>query len=494
MEVIRTIVVFSLNPSHPFMAVIRLLFIGLIIGPSFLPAQNSIERNFSAKVSQTVLKSHVRTLVTFGNRWGGTSSGEKASRYVAETMKQYGLEVETITDPERLVFEHSAWTLRIERPQKLRSLIKNEWLAGFSPSVKTTRVRLMNLDDESRDSLGGAAVLTERLIDNDLYRELEKAGALAILSYAPGDSAGYADWAMISNLPESTENRVPLYNLSWENGSRLRKGLQAGEKVVVTFEARTSVKPGSPKTIIGLLRGSGDRYFIVCAHGDSDAGGPGADDNASGVAGVLELARIITAMIRNGQIQRPAVGIKFVVWGSEYYSTEHFVKTEAARLEDIAGVLNYDEIGTGATRNCIYFESNDVEHNKGLLNVLNSVGEEYHGKAGFWEEATTNPSQGGTDSYVFLPDHLDRLGVPGVLIPSVTVYTAAWNSLRTFPQTKGWASSAWKGHPDSVTIDFSPYYHSSRDVPEVTTEREPFNMSWAVKAVGIALLRLAWTR
>ena len=485
---------FPLTLFHPFMAVNRLLFIVLIVGSSFLPAQNSIERKFSAQVSQTVLKNHVRTLVRFGNRWGGTSSGERASRYVAETMNHYGLDVETIVDPERLVFDHSAWTLRIDRPRKLRRLIKNEWLAGFSPSVKTTRTRLVNLENEKSDSLGGRAVLTERLIDDDLYGQLESAGVLAILSFAPGDSARYTDWAMISNLPGATGNRVPLYNLSWENGSRLRKELQTGENIVITFQARTSVKPGSPKTVMGSLRGSGDRYFIVCAHGDSDAGGPGADDNASGVAGILELARIITTMIRNGQVQHPVVGIKFVVWGSEYYSTEHFVKTQAKRLEDIAGVLNYDEIGTGATRNCIYFESNDVEHNKELLHVLNSVGEEYHGKAGFWEEATTNPSQGGTDSYVFLPDRLDRLGVPSVLIPSVTVYTAAWNSLRTFPQTEGWASSAWKGHPDSVTIDFSPYYHSSLDVPEVTTEREPFNMSWAVKAVGITLLRLAWTR
>jgi hypothetical protein len=43
-----------------------------------------------------------------------------------------------------------------------------------------------------------------------------------------------------------------------------------------------------------------------------------------------------------------------------------------------------------------------------------------------------------------------------------------------------------------VYVDYSPYYHSSLDVPERTTEKEPFNMVVAAKAVGIALLRLAW--
>jgi hypothetical protein len=85
---------------------------------------------------------------------------------------------------------------------------------------------------------------------------------------------------------------------------------------------------------------------------------------------------------------------------------------------------------------------------------------------------------------------MKRLGVPAVEIPSVTVFCAAWDAPRTLKQTEGWASGAWKGSPDSVTIDYSPYYHSTLDVPKWTTEKEPFNMMWASKAVGIALIRL----
>ncbi|MEX1138740.1 MAG: M28 family peptidase [Bacteroidota bacterium] len=477
------------------MNVPRFVFVSLFLCAGTLHSQGSLERKFAAQVSQSALRSHVRTLVGFGNRWGGTVSGDKAARYVAQIMKSYGLEVRTITDPDRLVFVNERWSLKVVRPAGLRRLIRNEWLAGFSPSVKAARARLVDLANEAyRDSLEGAIVLTERLVDAELYEQLVGARASAVLSFFPGDPRSYADWAMISNLPESLENKIPLYNISWGNGNRLREEMLAGNTIEFSFDSKTVIKPGSPKTVMGYLRGSGDRHFIVCAHGDSDAGGPGADDNASGVAGVLELARILSRLRETGDVKQPSTGIKFVVWGSEYYSTEHFVKTHPDELEDIAGVINFDQIGTGETRNCIYFESNDIEHNKELLTVLNSVGEEYHGKVGFWDEATTNPSQGGTDSYVFLPAHLDRLGVPAVLIPSVTIYTAAWNSIRTIPQTEGWTSRAWKGHPDSVTIDFSKYYHSSRDVPEVTTEREPYNMPWAVKAVGISLLRLAWTR
>ena len=39
---------------------------------------------------------------------------------------------------------------------------------------------------------------------------------------------------------------------------------------------------------------------MYCAHGDSDAGGPGANDNASGVAVVLEMARAWSGAIADG--------------------------------------------------------------------------------------------------------------------------------------------------------------------------------------------------
>jgi hypothetical protein len=201
---------------------------------------------------------------------------------------------------------------------------------------------------------------------------------------------------------------------------------------------------------------------------------------------------VLNPMVQSKSIRLPDSTIKFIIWGSEYTSSENFVKHQGDSLRNIVGVLNFDEIGTGTTRNCVYFEGNDNKVNETLLAVLNKVGEDYVGKKSYWKEATTNPSQGGTDSYVFLPNYLNRLGVAVVNIPSVTVYTAAWEEPRSIFQPKEWRTSAWKGAPDSIVIDYSLYYHSSRDIPALTTDKEPYNMVWGVKAVGIALLRLAW--
>jgi hypothetical protein len=283
-----------------------------------------------------------------------------------------------------------------------------------------------------------------------------------------------------------------MFDISRNNAQVIRRRLSEKVEIRLNYSSVSSTHSGKSKSVIATLPGKTSSYYLVSAHGDSDSGGPGADDNASGVAGVLELSHALSSMVMNRSLKKPECTIKFAVWGTEYASAETFVRRNADSLQSILGVLNFDEIGTGATRNCIYFEGNDVKANAPLLRVLKSVGEDFVGKKSYWKEATTNVSQGGTDSYVFLSDYLGRLGLPKVEIPSVTIYTAAWEEPKIVYQPKEWQSRSWKGIPDSISIDYSLYYHSSLDTPAMTTDKVPEKMEWGVKAVGIALLRLAW--
>ncbi len=54
----------------------------------------------------------------------------------------------------------------------------------------------------------------------------------------------------------------------------------------------------SSQNILGCKDGSdgADEYFIIAAHYDSVEGTPGADDNASAVAALLEVARILESI------------------------------------------------------------------------------------------------------------------------------------------------------------------------------------------------------
>ncbi len=468
------------------------LILSSVCSQALVHAQGIRESEISDRVSALRMKQTVKTLVKFGNRLGGTTSGDRSVQYLQKEFAKTGFDVSVTEDPERLVCETKGWELQVVKPRRLRTLIRHEWLSGFSPSVPRQSAALCYYDGEEHPGVRGKVVLTAQTVTKALYETLVEEGAVCIVSFAPADSSMYRNAAMISDLPASANNAIPAFNVSFSAGSRLREELKRGTEISIRFSSKTSVALARPKTLVATIKGRSDDYFVVCAHGDSDSGGPGADDNASGVAGTLELARVFSDAVKGKKLPIPEKSISFVIWGSEYTSATAYVRSRKNDLGKILGVINYDQIGSGHTRDCVYFESNDVPHNEGLLTILQQVGEEYAGRRGFWSEATTNPSQGGTDSYVFLPDYLAQLGLPRVEIPSITVYTAAWNSLRTIPQTDGWSSKAWKGHRDSVTIDYSPYYHSSRDIPELTTERESHSMTSAVRAVGIGLLRLAW--
>ena len=110
------------------------------------------------------------------------------------------------------------------------------------------------------------------------------------------------------------------------------------------------------RNVVATLPGKGinsDRVFIICAHYDSIARNstnwelnwktmtaPGADDNGSGTAGVLEAARILSKYDFD-------CTIKFIAFsGEELYlhGSIHYANEAAGRNENILGVLNLDMI------------------------------------------------------------------------------------------------------------------------------------------------------
>lgn len=103
---------------------------------------------------------------------------------------------------------------------------------------------------------------------------------------------------------------------------------------------------GRARNIEVALRGSGDETIVVGAHYDSVMGSPGANDNGSGVAAALELAR--------GMQSTPQrVRLRFVWFANEeppFYLGEdmgsrRYVQRVKARGEKIAGMFSLETIG-----------------------------------------------------------------------------------------------------------------------------------------------------
>jgi hypothetical protein len=452
------------------------------------------EAHLAGEVDESRLQRTVRELVARGPRMGGTPSGDRAAAYVAAAFAAIGLAPQTVEDPPGPVHWEDAWSVELAPGGALASA----YPYGFSPSVGPAAAPLLGVANLAavapRPDWRGKVLYTGGDVVG-AYRRIAAAAdqPLAILTSWPGDGRRYLDASRLEALPAMPgggQRPLPVFAVSYSDGRKLAAAAAAGAGARVML--RSTLREGRPRTVLATLPGRDPgRYYLICAHGDSDSGGPGADDNASGEAVVLELARLLSRLVREGRLAVPRVSLRFVVWGAEYASSGAYVAREGERLRRCLGVINLDEVGTGAERNAIYFESNEVPWNRQLLRAFDRVGADYAGHPGFWPEYTTNPSQGGTDSYAFLPRRYHGELGSGLEIPATTVYTAAWEHLGRLRQTPGWESPATPD-PVELAIDYSRYYHSSGDTPANTTDRKPQAMVRAARAIGLALLRLAF--
>lgn len=443
----------------------------------------------SGSISQQRLLQRVRELVDLGPRMGGTSSGDAAVAYVARAFSQMGLPPTRLQDPEILAYEVSGWTVRWADG----TTVASAWPFRFSASIAETTVPVVVLSDPAAapaERWRGRAIYATGIAADTLTKWAADATPPVAVFTSAGTDPRAPEWLPIGEVPRPPSRSVPVFALNKTDAIAFEAAARNGQRVTVALSSRS--RRSAPTTVVATLPGTRhDRYYLVSAHGDSDSGGPGADDNASGVAALLELAGTLAERVRSGAMVLP-FSIRFAVWGTEYVSSQAYVDREAGRLADCLGVINIDEVGTGAARDAVYVEGNDVEWNRDLLQAFESVGLEHQAPTGLWPEFTTVPTQGGTDAYSFLPRRYKGTGDTAFRIPSVTVFTAAWNRPRELRQPAGWTTNS--GNPGLVITDYSVVYHSAGDRPELTTELEPLNMVRAVGLIGLTIERLASAR
>src|SRR3954465_15041245 len=127
----------------------------------------------------------------------------------------------------------------------------------------------------------------------------------------------------------------------WTTSQLRQAGLQVHEE---SYAAGQTVA----RNIVGEIPGAGgnDQVVIIGAHYDSVEGTPGANDNASGVAALLALARHFA----KSQHQRT---LRFVAFANEeppFFQTEQmgslvYARGCAARHENVVAMLSLETMG-----------------------------------------------------------------------------------------------------------------------------------------------------
>lgn len=249
---------------------------------------------------------------------------------------------------------------------------------------------------------------------------------------------------------EIGERNLVRYQALNAAASYLEQGLtEAGYTVERNeFEVATPQGPRSTYNLVAALKGNKrpGEIVIVGAHYDSREGTPGADDNASGTAAALSLARTFAKAT-------PGRTLRFVFFTNEEYFREDlmgslvYAKLCRARVDNIVAMLSLETIGhfsevSGSQKypfpiNLFYPATGN------FLGFVGNVGSRslVRTAIGSFRTVATLPSQG-----VAAPESIDGIG---------------WSDQWSF----------WRqGYPGIMITDTAPFrnpnYHKPTDTPD----------------------------
>ena len=245
---------------------------------------------------------------TVGGRVTGTPENLKGSALILESLKRAGYD--------NAHFEEAAlesrWTRGpaagrvvspISRPITIGSYA---WVPGTSGEVSAALLDMgspKSFDAALPDGVRGAAVLVDpQKVGDDpsfvmrsrLARRLADAGAAAML--LPSDKPGRMVYTSAFGL--YPKGPLPVVSVAAEDAALLRRLLAKGAvKIALDVRNTFDTSPYRERNVVADLPGSDlrDEVVLLGAHLDSWDPGQGADDDGSGVAAVVDAARVLKA-------------------------------------------------------------------------------------------------------------------------------------------------------------------------------------------------------
>ena len=172
-----------------------------------------------------------------------------------------------------------------------------------------------------------------------------KAGAVGIISY-------YSPRPLVDpiQIPNSGirggDNATFCINLTPRDGYALRDRLLMGEKITVKAKVETTTEETDIEVPNCVIKGTDENAeeIILCAHLFEGYVKLGANDNTSGSAALIEVARTLNELIARGQIERPKRSIRFI-WIPEFQGSIPWAQQNKETLQKTLCNINLDMVG-----------------------------------------------------------------------------------------------------------------------------------------------------
>lgn len=202
--------------------------------------------------------------------------------------------------------------------------------------------------DYAGKDVNGKLVLVSGPLTDAAAFAIDKYGAKGMLSDMPNQVTAW--WKEDGNLIrwghlDAFEARHTFaFMLSQKQASALRKRLASGEHITLHAIVRAARQPAMYNPVTALIPGTDRRgeEIVLSCHLDHQR--PGANDNASGCATILEVGRTIAKLIADRRIPRPSRSIRFV-WPCEVECTMAIFNSEPELRSHFKAVVHMDMVG-----------------------------------------------------------------------------------------------------------------------------------------------------
>ncbi|MBI1926536.1 M28 family peptidase [Candidatus Poribacteria bacterium] len=330
------------------------------------------EKRVAMPVNRDRLWAHVSVLCEeIGPRLSGTPADERTVAYIGGHFRRCGTQVE-VQDFPCPGWEHQATELTLlatSGPESLPAFAQTFTEAcdveAELVGVSTWYELELALDLEGKVlMLYGEAASNLAADHNPTLLSAEGRRPSAVIVIGSSETVS-------TKLIRDPFLRVPAVAVSHSVGLRLREN--EGRRVRLRMLARRYDSIGH--NIIGRLPGAGLGHIVVAAHYDTAASSPGATDNASGTAVVLELCELFAAT------DKRQLGIDFIAYGAEEYGRHggnlggnlgsvEYVRCHPVKTQEACAVVEADCIGTVAVPPRVRVMGWSAPQRQGILDVL----------------------------------------------------------------------------------------------------------------------------
>ncbi|HYC58824.1 MAG TPA: DUF4910 domain-containing protein [Thermoanaerobaculia bacterium] len=234
--------------------------------------------------------------------------------------------------------------------------------------------------DYANKNVKGKLVLTSSQPNAVASLAVGRFGAVGIISYAQNQrTAWYGEddtlirWGHLDTFAPENE-RTFAFMVSLRTARALQQRVGSGKAVRLHAKVRAGQEPGAYDIATATIAGS-DRSaeeIVYSCHLDHPR--PGANDNASGCAAILEVARTLSKLIGEKRIAPPRRTIRFV-WPPEIEGTLALLNGKPELAQRIRAAIHLDMVGGGPETKAIFHVTRGPASQPSFVNdVAQSVG------------------------------------------------------------------------------------------------------------------------